>query len=556
MSIVRKFPFLGIIGGILLMSAVFAVPLGLDNDAGWGKSRILMAIAGAALIAVNWILVKFSDRLSKLKETFASLEDTNRARLYAAIAFIFIAAVYFWYALPAFENPEFKFDYYGRMATAFKHGQVHLLEEPPQSLLSLSDPYDYALRYETGVVNEIPIDISLHQGKYYLYWGPAPSLFLMIFNDDQITQIKDKYIGYLFACGTFLYLLLFILRIWKQCGRALSVWFIPAFALVIGLSMPAPWMLKTSGIYEAAIFGGQFFLIGGFYWIYTALQQPGYSRWKLFLGGIHWAFAMGTRLTVWPAIFLGAITTLIYLMQEHRLITFSQLIIKPVYFALPLFIALLLLGWYNYARFDSVTEFGLRYQLANTDYRKFNKPFSTSYIGSNLHNYFTFPVKFQKKFPYLKPTENVNSNERLAGLLFTSPWILLGVILLPHFVLAAAQKWDSAVLSPPEIWFLVSVGGSLLVMLTLVLTFYFPATRYIEDFMPLLSLFTFFLLARVFAMYKTRRGWRSFPQLFALVGFWSVIASLLISLPMDHVVRIIKLSIHIRNWLLGFGVGQ
>ncbi len=488
---------LGILGGILFALAVFAVQLGLDNDAGWGKSRILMAIAGAALIAVNWILVKFSGRLSKLKKIFASLDDTNRARLYAAIAFIFIAAVYFWYALPAFENPEFKFDYYGRMATAFRHGQVHLLEEPPQSLLSLSNPYDYALRYETCVVNEIPIDISLYEGKYYLYWGPAPGLFLMVFNDDQISQIKDKYIGYLFACGVLLYLILFILILWEGRRHALSVWFIPVFALIFGLSMPAPWMVKTSGIYEAAIFGGQFFLIGGFYWIYAALRQPGYSRWKLLLGGIHWAFAMGTRLTVWPAIFLGAITTLVHLAKHHRLISFSRFIVKPAYFALPLCIAVLLLGWYNYIRFESVAEFGLRYQLANTDYRKFSAPFSTSYITGNLRNYFTFPVKFQEKFPYLKPTENVNSNERLAGLLYISPWILFGIILLFHLALAAVQKWDAAVLSPSEIWFLVSIGGSLLVMLTLVLTFYFPATRYIEDFMPLLSLFTFFLLARV-----------------------------------------------------------
>lgn len=556
MNRLEKIPMLGILGGILFVLAVFAVQLGLDNDAGWGKSRILMAIAGAALMAVNWILVKFSDRLSKLKETFASLEDTNRARLYAAIAVIFIAVVYFWYALPAFENPEFKFDYYGRMATAFRHGQVHLIEEPPQSLLSLSDPYDYALRYETGVVNEIPIDISLYEGKYYLYWGPAPSLFLMVFNDDQISQIKDKYIGYLFACGVLLYLILFILKLWEGYRHDLSVWFIPVFALIFGLSTPAPWMVKTSGIYEAAIFGGQFFLIGGFYWTYAALHQPGHSRWKLLLGGIHWAFAMGTRLTVWPAIFLGAVTTLVYLVKDYRLITISRLIIKPVSFALPLCIALLLLGWYNFARFDSLTEFGLRYQLANTDYRKFSTPFSTSYIRGNLHNYFTYPVMYEEKFPFMKPTENVNSNERLAGLLFISPWILFGVILLSHLALAAVQKWDAAVLSPAEIWFLFSVGGSLFVMLTLVLTFYFPATRYIEDFMPLLSLFTFFLLARVFAMYKTKPGWRSFPQLFALVGFWSIIASLLISLPMEHVVRVIKFSIHIRNWLLGFGVGQ
>lgn len=551
----RKLPILGILGGILLAAAVFAVPLGLDNDAGWGMSRILLAVVGLLLIAINWIGFRFRGELVKIKEALIAFEESRKVGLSLAVVFIATVAVYFWYGKPAFENPEFSFDYYGRMAAAFKHGQVHLLEKPPLSLLVLSDPYDYALRYETGVVNEIPIDITFYKGKYYLYWGPAPSLFLILFTEEVISQIKDKFIGYLFACGVLLYLTLCIFQLWKRTKPALPNWFPSFFALTAGLSIPSLWMIKTSGIYEAAIFGGQFFFIGGFYWLYLALSEEKVSTKKLLLGGTHWAFAMGTRLTVWPAILLGSMITLLYLVRDYKLVPAGKLIIKPILFAAPPFVALLLLGWYNYARFDSVTDFGLKYQLANTDYRNFTSPFASNYIKSNLHNYFTFPVVIQEKFPFIKPTENISSNERLAGLVYTSPWILFFIIPLLRLVFTFVMKKEKAVLSPPEAWFLLSVCGGSAVMLLLILMFYFPATRYIEDFTPSFFLFSFFLIAKEIGINQEIIMKKVFPGVFALLGAWSITASLLISLPVEHVVKIIKLSLQIRNILLGFGLG-
>lgn len=551
----RKLPILGILGGILLTAAVLAVPLGLDNDAGWGMSRVLLAAIGFLLITTNWIAIKYRQEIAKIEAALVGLEDSRKVGLSLAIVFILISGVYFWYGTPAFENPEFRFDYYGKMATAFKHGQVHLLEEPPPSLLALSDPYDYALRYETGVVNEIPIDITLYKGKYYLYWGPAPSLFLIPFTEEVISQIKDKFIGYFFACGVLLYLTLFIFQIWKHTKPSLPNRFTFFFTLVTGLSIPALWMIKTSGIYEAAIFSGQFFFIGGYYWLYCALSDDTISKRKLLLGGIHWAFAMGTRLTVWPAILLGAIATLLYLLKDYKLTPPRKIITSPLLFALPPFAALLLLGWYNYSRFDSVADFGLKYQLANTDYRSFTSPFASYYIKSNLRNYFTYPVDIQEKFPFIKPTENTSSNERLAGLIYTSPWILFFIIPLLQFILSFIKKKDKATLSSPEIWFLFSAGGGSAVMLSLILMFYFPATRYIEDFTPSFFLLSFFLTAKDFSINHESAWKKFFLGIFTLLGIWSIVCSLLISLPVEHVVKIVKLSLQFRNILLGFGIG-
>lgn len=107
-------------------------------------------------------------------------------------------------------------------------------------------------------------------------------------------------------------------------------------------------------------------------------------------------------------------------------------------------------------------------------------------------------------------------------------------------------------LSPIEVWFLLSVGGGSALMFFLVLLFYFPATRYIEDFMPLYFLFTFFLLAKE---YKNGKGIFQIVYLcwFTALGLWSVIASMLLSMPVEYIVKTIRLLNQIRNWLTGLG---
>lgn len=118
------------------------------------------------------------------------------------------------------------------------------------------------------------------------------------------------------------------------------------------------------------------------------------------------------------------------------------------------------------------------------------------------------------------------------------------------------NKKDTAALSPSEIWFLLSVSGGSAVMLSLILMFYFPATRYIEDFTPLFFLLTSFLITKNLHISRDNIADKAFLALFSLAGLWSIVAGLLLSLPVENVVKIIKLTIQIRNTLLGFGIGN
>lgn len=156
----------------------------------------------------------------------------------------------------------------------------------------------------------------------------------------------------------------------------------------------------------------------------------------------------------------------------------------------PLIIAGLGLGWYNWARFDSIFEFGLTYQLANADYTNFQNIFSTSRISQNVNLYFTHPIKILPRFPYLTRIEYVNSNDRLAGLVYISPYFFLLIFPLLQLTrnLFSLKKIFSsdAQNNVPDHWLFHALLGSGLISLLIILSYYFVAMRFMEDFMPAL----------------------------------------------------------------------
>lgn len=69
--------------------------------------------------------------------------------------------------------------YYSYLAEAFLDGNLHLAWQPDPHLLALDNPYDPVERDELDKLNILtPVDFSLYDGKFYLYWGPVPSLLL------------------------------------------------------------------------------------------------------------------------------------------------------------------------------------------------------------------------------------------------------------------------------------------------------------------------------------------------------------------------------------------
>ena len=60
---------------------------------------------------------------------------------------------------------------YAALAEAFTAGQLHLLEEPPDGMESVENPYDIAL-----LPSGYRWDTAYYDGHYYVYFGVLPAL--------------------------------------------------------------------------------------------------------------------------------------------------------------------------------------------------------------------------------------------------------------------------------------------------------------------------------------------------------------------------------------------
>jgi hypothetical protein len=454
--------------------------------------------------------------------------------IFSFLTSIMVVAVYIWLITPSLVKPGT--NYYSQLAIAFKRNQLYLPEQPSAALLSLSDPYNYTLRKDSNV-EDFPWDVSLYKGKFYIYWGPAPSLILTVLSDNQLTHLGDQYLVLTFMCGLFFYSAVFTTNFWLKLNYNLPNWAISLALLAIGISTPVTLMLNRPKIYEASIVGCQFFFIGGCYWAYSAISRKDLpSIWKLVLAGTHWALAFGTRITILPAIIFTTVATLIYILRENKTETLKKILLNLSAMGIPLLLVAVGLSWYNWARFGSIFEFGLRFQLASANYNEFNSLFSTHYIYQNFLNYFTRPYQIQTAFPYIKTIENIVSNDRFAGLLYTSPYFLLSLI--PIGRLLASKKVDEIDQNKGSLekWLVTTFTGSALLSLVIILSYYFIAMRFTEDFMPALLLLSTIHFGQGYQLSSGDRKLSNTYLFFvALLIAFSVTTSALIALPGSRV---------------------
>lgn len=462
-----------ILGVVLALTAVFANQLGIDNDAGWGGGRTLILKTGITLIVLGLFLHVFRHSIHKLQLKISEFLNAIRRERFIWIIFvaatILVVSSYLWFLKIGERDTDRAYNYYSELAKGFRQGHLYLDETPSAALLSLSNPYDPNLRKGEDI-EDFPWDISLYKGRFYIYWGPSPALFLLPFNHDVLSRIEDFHLSFFFASGLFIYAASILVSFWRKLKNA-PIWALAVALLVISLSVPVTTMLKRGEVYEAAIFACQFFFIGGCYWALSSFENKTPAAWKFVLAGIHWALAIGTRVTILPAV---AFTTLMMVMPIFSLDwkTRLRLVLAA---GIPLLAGGAALAWYNYVRFGSIFEFGVRYQLANVDYTRFEGSFGLKYLAENLKIYFFYPLAFESRYPFISLVEYPPSNDRLSGLLYVAPFLVL--VILPFFRLIV-RKTEMNVKA------LSLFTGATAISAFIVFIFYFVTLRYTLDFIP------------------------------------------------------------------------
>lgn len=339
------------------------------------------------------------------------------------------------------------YDIYTQLVDAFVKGQFNVDLPVDPRLLTLTNPYDIS-----SWINSTNFcwDLSLYQGKYYVYFGVAP-LLLIYFPIYLLTGMVPTpalvcFIYSFLGCWAFagaLYVLGRVLRIKAN----LLIVILTELALIFS-SMVFFIQLSLSSYHFLYLNCFLFFslAIACSYGLMLELKSTHLKALMLLGLGIAIPFIVMSR----PHVLLYTLvlcTPPLLWYFKGLLPSTGQLLKQGACLAVPLVAGALWVMWYNYARFGSIFEFGISYQLTFVDYT----PYDTSYFPEKLTNalfhYFIEPLGMSREFPffelnsdpYLNNGNNLYLTSRVS--LFSFPvFILLFLICFKSAKICAYER--------------------------------------------------------------------------------------------------------------------
>ncbi|MCE9646960.1 MAG: hypothetical protein K8S20_13245 [Chloroflexi bacterium] len=490
--------------------------------------------------------------------TRSAIFQTSLAYLAFVLCGILIIIGFLWFiSLGNWKDWPPTTNYYYQLANAFQEGHLYLDTKASPVLLALPDPYEPDARQNAKGLDLQELDkiwdMSLYKEKVYLYWGPVPAVFLVIIKFFYSGEIGDQYLTFLFISGLVVFQSLFIFRIWRRFFNELSPWIVMPTLLLVAFIHPIPSMLSLPRIYEAAIASDQFFFIGGLYFVFSGLDRPAISAWRLTLAGTFWAFAFGSRIIMaLPISFLSVMVILWVLSKKRSGMTAPQKFKALAGLIIPMLVVAVSLGWYNFVRFDSVFEFGFRYAITMLNQRKFYSVlFSTSYIFPNLYVYLFNPPSFTGVFPFFRQIWNeefisnfnnyyhtIYNAERIAGIIYSAPFLLFALISGfftwgSDFISDMGRRRKETRLGENEDrqrlfdFLLISLIGALVLEFLTVLLVFYATMRYFMDVIPTLVLLSVIGFWRAYQKF----GKRSISKyLYTITAVFLIILSIVISI--------------------------
>ncbi len=563
---------ISLFGAALILVAVFAEVLGIDSNAKWGPSRKLPFLVGClifitslwgpikgelqTLIHRGWSVVVETNYYQSVRRIIQSLihaiwswcygilgriaitppvkfikkqvmgviskwvrmiRETRifrfffgtRSRVaitmttilvsFMILLYVWIISVGYWNHWPSHTK------YYDLLGQAFLQGQTHLPLKPVTEILALSDPYEYENRDHI----RIPWDVSLYDGKYYLYWGPAPGMITALIKMFNHAEISDNVLVFSFITVILIVSSVLLVVIWRRSFQDLPVWLLLPGIAVAGLANPMIWMLNRPAVYEAAISSGQFFLLMGI--LLSYLEIIGNSTtWRKFLVGACWALAVGSRTNLLFAVLFLSVMFTFGIVQKRKGI--QDTLKGMATFAIPLIFGATLYAWYNFDRFGSIIEFGHQFQLGRWNkHDNYSAVLSIANIPPSFFDYFFNPYRTIPTFPYVKPMWGGHYlwpisqliperyyTEQITGLAVSTPFVFLGALPIWSSIKYITNKWRLMRANVVKVgddrsndyfhWLLLTLIGSTLLILIPLLLFVSTTMRHLTDVAPLFSL--------------------------------------------------------------------
>ena len=377
-------------------------------------------------------------------------------------------------------------DYYGFLTDAFLAGQTYLKVAPNPALQDLANPWAGA--------QGIPRlhDASYFHGRYYLYFGPAPVLLLLLpWRVATGTFLAQGMATLVFGAGGTLLAGALLLWAWRRWFSSLpSVW-LALGLLLIAVASRAAVLVEDSSVYHVPITCAYFCLmaaIGAATW--AMARTRGSPAPGLILASLAWGLTVASRPDYAFSVAALAIPAAYLAVRDRR--GPAHFLRLALWALLPAAILGAGLAAYNYVRFGDIVQFGMKYQFTAGDQR-FLRFFSPGSLGLNLKRYFFSRPLYSTYFPFLVSGENW-------GLFFCTPFALLAAVL--PLTLGARRPE-----SPGWPAWGLTLATALVPNVLLLCVLAIAHERYFIDFLPLA------ILLSVVSAWSLLQAWRQGPGL-------------------------------------------
>ena len=357
-----------------------------------------------------------------------------------------------------------------------------------------------------GRVNVTPAstyDLSLYQGKWYLYWGPAPVLLLWPFY--LIWGVKASDVLYTMLGGVANVVLIYV------CIREMKRYFSISLSLkaeaflLLSFAFASPnFFLSLTGTiwFTSQIFATTFLLL--YYCYFFRYLNTG----KLYHLVVSVAFFCLACLTRYSLLFNGLL--LVYLFWDSKATGKKIELRLLIAVGLTLLSFVCLAAFYNYMRFQNVLEVGQRFQQGNKRYSVALKSgiiLSFKYFWYNIYYYFLNPIYFSLSKHILRINSEGNS------VLMVYPSLLLVPVLFFKFKQFDVKKR----------FFALTVAVAALITVTFLMLYFATGwvqfgNRYFFDAFPL-----FFLLLVLVIQYIPKPVQLVLLILGIVLNFWGVL---------------------------------
>ena len=280
------------------------------------------------------------------------------------------------------------------LVDAILEGKTSIDIEPSEELKQLENPYDPNQREDV----EYSFDTAYYNGKYYVYFGIVPAIFVFV----PFTLLTGQYLQTNIA--TFLFISLsivastvLIIQIYKRWFKNIPFNLLFVFIIAGCISGLYIWNTWRMWLYELTLISGYFFVQLGLICILMATKEEKKVNLKyVFLACLSMALAVGCR----PTLVLSSALLLPFLYKIVRQAYENKNLKKTlVFIIIPYVIVAIPLMLYNYVRFDSIFEFGAKYQLTVVDVTDLSERYKD--IPKGMYQYLLQPPKLKGEFPYI-----------------------------------------------------------------------------------------------------------------------------------------------------------